>query len=541
MHFSSRGRRSRGLAGPGSWAATSGTLLAGGGPALAADAAASAAASWWFATTALFVVVLAAVAGALFGTQRSERRLASALRASQRDRQVLQQLLDVWSWQTDAQHRLLHIHPPAGAAADAWGRAPAAGQPLWDCFELADATDVAGLRPRLESQAALSDLGVQSVGSTDAWTLRASPRWDEQGRFAGHTGTAREAGVDLAARRRAQAIEQLLCDEPGPVLLATVTGPSGWQLQHANAAALELLCGDPAIATPAWNALLEHLPEPLRQTVAAVVAGPAQPAGRAEVGGWRLRHAASADGSQRALLLTRPAVEPAASPPADDRSEGESFGYTLSHDLRAPIRVVDGFTRILKEDYGHLLDRVGNDHLDRVLSAAARMNQMIDALLTLARLSSLPLAQQPVNLTQLAGFVVDDLRRSAPERLADIEVQPALQVVGDPTLLRLVLENLLGNAWKYSARVPRAHIGFGAELRDGRRVFVVRDNGAGFDMRSAERLFGLFQRLHSASDFAGTGVGLASVKRIVHRHGGQVWAEGEPGRGAAFYFTLRGG
>jgi signal transduction histidine kinase len=259
-----------------------------------------------------------------------------------------------------------------------------------------------------------------------------------------------------------------------------------------------------------------------------------------DVAGWRLRHATSADGGQRLLLLTRPAVEPAAASGADDRSESESFGYTLSHDLRAPIRVVDGFTRILKEDYGRLLDRVGNDHLDRVLGAAARMNQMIDALLALARLSSLPLARQPVNLSQLAGFVVDDLRRGAPDRPVDIELQPGLQVIGDPTLLRLVLENLLGNAWKYSARVPRPRISFAAEVQDGRRVFVVRDNGAGFDMRSADRLFGLFQRLHSASDFAGTGVGLASVKRIVQRHGGQVWAEGEPGRGAAFFFTLRG-
>jgi light-regulated signal transduction histidine kinase (bacteriophytochrome) len=218
----------------------------------------------------------------------------------------------------------------------------------------------------------------------------------------------------------------------------------------------------------------------------------------------------------------------------------------VSHDLRAPIRVVEGFTRIVKEDYGQLLDRVGNDHLDRVLGAATRMNLMIDALLTLARLSTQPLAQQPVNLSQLAAYIMDDLKRGAPERQADIDIEPGLFAHGDPTLLRLVLENLLGNAWKYSGRCHRAQISLRnvpqetAQGRPGARSYVVRDNGAGFDMRSAERLFGLFQRLHSNSDFPGHGVGLASVRRIVKRHGGDIWAEAEVGRGAAFYFTLAG-
>lgn len=240
------------------------------------------------------------------------------------------------------------------------------------------------------------------------------------------------------------------------------------------------------------------------------------------------------------LRLSR-VPESEATDPADDTATQDalSFSYTVSHDLRAPIRVVEGFTRILKEDYGGQIDRVGNDHLDRVLGAAARMNQMIDALLAIARLSTQPLARQAVSLSQLAGFVVDELRRGAPERPIDIEVQPGLVVQGDPTLLRLVLENLLGNAWKYTQRCHAPQISLRAEVQDGRRVFVVRDNGAGFDMRAVDRLFGLFQRLHSASEFPGTGVGLASVKRIVTRHGGRIWAEAEPGKGASFYFTLR--
>ena len=143
-----------------------------------------------------------------------------------------------------------------------------------------------------------------------------------------------------------------------------------------------------------------------------------------------------------------------------------------------------------------------------------------------------------MNLSQLAGWVVEDLRRGTPARVAEIEIEPGLAAQGDPTLLRQLLENLLGNAWKYSAQREPARISLRRLPQDERTVFEVRDNGAGFDMRSAERLFGLFQRLHSASDFPGHGVGLASVRRIVRRHGGEIWAEAEPGRGAAFFFTL---
>ncbi len=218
--------------------------------------------------------------------------------------------------------------------------------------------------------------------------------------------------------------------------------------------------------------------------------------------------------------------------------EHAAFSYTVSHDLRAPLRVVEGFGRILKEDYGHALDRIGNDHLDRMVSAAARMNHMIDALLTLSKLSAQPLLRQPVNLSLLAQFVLDDLQRAAPERQVVIRIQPGLMAQGDPTLLRMALDNLLGNAWKYSARQASAEIGFERREQDGRPVYVVSDNGAGFDMRFADRLFGVFQRLHSSREFAGSGVGLASVQRIVRRHGGQIWAESAVGAGARLFFTL---
>jgi signal transduction histidine kinase len=275
---------------------------------------------------------------------------------------------------------------------------------------------------------------------------------------------------------------------------------------------------------------------------------PADGRAEAQAAHWSLRGMPSIDALGRFagyVGIARPLAEEPA-PQADAQKEGAdrmaaehaSFSYTVSHDLRAPLRVVEGFTRIVQEDYGRLLDRVGNDHLERVLAAAARMQHMIDAMLALAQLSAQPLAQQPVDLSQLAAFVVDELARQAPDRKVEVRIEPGLTARGDPTLLRIVLENLLGNAWKYSAKTPQARVGFESRQQDGRRVYVVHDNGAGFDMRFADRLFGVFQRLHSVNDYQGTGVGLASVRRIVRRHGGDVWAEGEVGRGASFYFTL---
>jgi light-regulated signal transduction histidine kinase (bacteriophytochrome) len=215
----------------------------------------------------------------------------------------------------------------------------------------------------------------------------------------------------------------------------------------------------------------------------------------------------------------------------------EAFNYTISHDLRAPLRVVEGFSKILKEDYGRTLDRIGNDHIDRILAAAHRMHNMIDALLSLSRLSNKPLERAVVDLSELAGSICEDLRREHAGRSVTVSIEPGLQAQGDATLLRMALENLLSNAWKYTNKRPQAEIQFIRHASQP-QTFTVRDNGAGFDMRFADRLFCAFQRLHSASDFQGHGVGLASVKRIINRHGGSIWAESEVGRGAQFHFSL---
>jgi hypothetical protein len=315
--------------------------------------------------------------------------------------------------------------------------------------------------------------------------------------------------------------------------------PGATDSQTAPALVWERFCGIDADGQAAWRRSLEaHQPcDEVRVEIASGADGVRL--------GW-LRavplHGASGEFLGHAGTVREhaaPAAETAKpSAPSTSEQDAESFSYTVSHDLRAPVRVVEGFTKIIKEDYGRLLDRVGNDHLDRVLGAAARMNSMIDALLALSQLSSKPVSRQPVNLSQLAGFVVDDLRRQWPQHAVTVHIEPAMHVQGDPTLLRVMLENLLGNAWKYTTKCATPQVWFERCTDSAVPSFSVRDNGAGFDMRYAERLFGVFQRLHSASDFQGTGVGLASVRRIVQRHGGDVWAEAEVGRGANFYFSI---
>jgi signal transduction histidine kinase len=385
-------------------------------------------------------------------------RRALRERVWQQDREAarrLVDLLDVWFWQTDADHRLTLLRPPAQAADAVWQAARAVQGPLWDALACPDA---AALQARLQAGAPLQDIEAAWAGAPSArpsWRLRGIPRFDARGRFLGYEGLMRPA-ADQSAAPDAEVSEAPLVAQP------------------ASSSAAPGKCDDP------------------------------------------------------------------------ERADQEAFAYAVSHDLRAPLRVVEGFTRIVKEDYGSQLDRIGSDHLDRVLGAAARMNGMIDALLEQARLSTQPMAREPVNLSQLAALVMDELRRTSPDRQADVQIEDGLCAQGDPLLLRLVLENLLGNAWKYSSCRERAVIRLGCEQRrdpGGRShcIYCVSDNGVGFDARYAQRLFGMFQRLHSATDYPGTGVGLASVRRIIHRHGGEIWAESEVDRGSRFFFTLEGG
>lgn len=219
--------------------------------------------------------------------------------------------------------------------------------------------------------------------------------------------------------------------------------------------------------------------------------------------------------------------------------ELEAFNYSVSHDLRAPLRAIDGFSQALLEDQADRLDDAGRADLTRVKAAANRMDELIDSLLALSRLTRVEMDIQNVDLSRLAGDVLAELRGRDPGREVGVAIQPGVAGEADAVLVRSVLENLLGNAWKFTAKTPDARIEFGTVSIDGENVYFVKDNGAGFDMAYSDKLFGAFQRLHDQREFPGTGVGLATVARVVHRHGGRVWAEGRPGEGATFYFTLR--
>jgi PAS domain S-box-containing protein len=217
--------------------------------------------------------------------------------------------------------------------------------------------------------------------------------------------------------------------------------------------------------------------------------------------------------------------------------ELEAFCYSVSHDLRAPLRSVRGFTEVLLEQYASQLDSRGQDFLRRVSDASSQMDKLVDDLLRLSRVSRSEIQSQEINLSQLAEEVVLELKRAEPARAVEVQIQPDLKTQGDARLLRLVLDTLFRNSWKFSGKRADARVEFGF-TGDSNGAFFVRDNGVGFDMAYADRLFGVFQRLHSANEYPGSGVGLAIVQRVINRHGGRVWAEGKVNSGATFYFAL---
>lgn len=218
--------------------------------------------------------------------------------------------------------------------------------------------------------------------------------------------------------------------------------------------------------------------------------------------------------------------------------ELESFSYSVSHDLRSPLRGINGFARLLLEDYGERLDEHGKEYLRRICSATLRMSELIDGMIDLAQLTREPIHLAEVSLSRLAESIAKELHNAEPEREVEFTAMPDIRARGDERLLRVALHNLLSNAWKFTARKKVACIEFGVRQAGSSLAYFVRDDGAGFDMKYADKLFGAFQRLHGVKEFAGTGIGLATVQRIIQRHGGLVWAEGEIDKGATFYFTL---
>lgn len=224
---------------------------------------------------------------------------------------------------------------------------------------------------------------------------------------------------------------------------------------------------------------------------------------------------------------------------AELNRELEAFSYSVSHDLRAPLRSIEGFGRLLEQDYAEQLDATGRDYIGRMARSARRLAQLIDDLLDLTRIDRAEIRPADVDLSALAGEIVEELRQGAPQRRVSVDIAAGMRARGDPQLLRVALQNLLENAWKYSGKTAEARIEFGCADAAGERIYRVKDNGAGFDMAYANKLFAPFQRLHGAHEFEGTGVGLASVARVIKRHNGRVWVDATPGQGATFFFTLR--
>jgi DNA-binding response OmpR family regulator len=222
----------------------------------------------------------------------------------------------------------------------------------------------------------------------------------------------------------------------------------------------------------------------------------------------------------------------------EKNAELEAFSYTVAHDLRAPLRSVDGFSAVLLDDYADKLDENGQKYLRYVRQSTQHMNHLIEDLLGLSRIARSNFHTDQVDLSSIAWIVVERLRQSAPNRAVDFVIAESLPAMGDARLLTIALENLLGNSWKFTRNRADARIELFLSVFEGRSTYVIRDNGAGFDMNYATKMFGVFQRLHSVAEFEGTGIGLATVQRIMRRHGGRIWAEGKPGYGATFYFTL---
>jgi PAS domain S-box-containing protein len=219
-------------------------------------------------------------------------------------------------------------------------------------------------------------------------------------------------------------------------------------------------------------------------------------------------------------------------------NELESFSYSVSHDLRAPLRAIHGYSQALLEDYGELFDTQANHYLNRICSNVQHMGELIDALLELARVARAELYREVVDLSQICHTIAAELAAQQPERRATFHISPGIQAIGDTRLLRILLENLLANAWKFSSKQPEAIITFSTQQEGTTTVYAIADNGVGFDLIYSDKLFGAFQRLHSQQEFAGTGIGLATVQQIIQRHGGRVWAYAEPNQGATFMFTL---
>lgn len=513
-----------------------------------------------------------------FGVQVARLALAHehdirALRESeQRFRDYADMAAD-WYWEQDAEFRFTKM---SGGIFNKGGFrvADSIGKTRWELpIEGMDEAQWAAHRARLERHEPFQDFTyrVRAADNRLHWyAVSGKPVFDATGAFLGYRGTGKDITALVAAQLSLAHSEanyrQLLQRNPLPVW---IFDPETLQLLEVSrgACALTGYGREELLSRRVIDMRPREEQEAFRQRIRQGIAGD-----HLAIGQWpTLRK----DGSRILTRISWGSVDYAGRPAIsaflqdvteqvqaelqirelNDRLEErvkartaeleavnqelDAFNHSVSHDLRAPLRAVEGFNQALLEDHAQHLDETGRDYLRRTHAAAQRMGKLIDAMYHLSRLGRSMLQLRKVNLSALAGQAVAELRQADPSREVEVAIEADLLAEGDPDLLRAVLANLLGNAWKYTALTPSARIAFGREADDaGNAVFCVRDNGAGFDMRFAEKLFKLFQRLHRDEEFGGHGVGLAIVQRIVRRHGGRIWAEAEKGRGAVFRFTL---
>ncbi len=512
-------------------------------------------------------------------------RTEEALRRSEQRFRALVELSSDWYWETDANHRFTFRD---GDILRRLGIPPEHdyGKTRWELdFPNMTEADWSLHRATLERHEEFRDLLVERRlpgGDTHWAAISGRPLFDEEGRFIGYHGTGKDVTPQVAAERALRESEAKISDayailndaiESAPAAVAIYD--AGDRLIACNSRFRAFFAFDPDFVRPGveFGTLIRRFTES-GQIAQPQRAGEAwleerhrvhrDPKGMLEMalvdGRWlQVTETRTQSGGTVTVYtditalkgreaelqrlneeLERKVGERTSELAAINR-ELEAFAYSVSHDLRAPLRAVDGFSRILFEDFGANLNADARGYLERVRSAVQRMDRLIDDMLQLSRVTRAEMHPVAVDLSRLARQIAAQLKSAAPERSVELRIEPRLDARGDARLLEIALTNLLENAWKYTGKTEQARIELSAEVRNGETVFCVRDNGVGFDMQFAGKLFGAFQRLHSERDFPGTGIGLATVARIVHRHGGRVWAQSEPGKGASFFFTLSGG
>lgn len=498
----------------------------------------------------------------------SERKAAErALRASEERFRGLTMLTSDWFWEQDADFRFTVFSGGERAGYADLAHDPSIGKRPW---ELEGAIPVGTTwevhRAVLEARVPFRDFEYRRGEGVDAryFSVSGEPVRDEEGRFFGYRGTAREITESRRAALEMRTVAQQLTTTLESLTDAFFTVDLGWNFSYLNARAEKLLGKKRAelLGRHIWSeypdfahgALRAHFERAVREGVAVQFDEHYAPTGL-----WtQIKAYPSSQGlavyvrdvtervnAQREILRLNVELEGRVRQRTAEleaaNKELEAFSYSIAHDLRAPLGSIDGFSQMLEQATGGALDERSQHCLRRIRAGVRHMGELTDGLLALSSLSRASLRREAADLAVLAREALAALREQAPQRQVEVQLPASLPVFGDPRLLAQVMGNLVGNAWKFTAHTPDARIEIGSMAGEGdERVYVVRDNGAGFNMAHAAKMFEAFHRMHTAAEFEGTGIGLAIVHKIVLRHGGRIWAEAAPQRGACLYFTLGG-